>query len=201
MGSWRKKQRGEFGPRPWRIWSPKPGKFAGVLLDRILLLKMLGSAAGSTFLKKWSKWDQIPFLQHIYIYTHICVYVCMCMCIYMCVYVCLYVCVYVFVYVCVCMFACVCVCVSVCVCVCCLSACLPACLSVCLSVCVSLWAPFNGTLSDVSSSVCTSLCIPPAIVAVVVVEPCLAIVRQRGLHGPSTIRRLGQRRLLQLDKW
>ena len=33
---------GEFGPQ-------KTGKFAGVLLDRILLLKMLGSAAGSIF--------------------------------------------------------------------------------------------------------------------------------------------------------
>ena len=72
MCFWSQNQRGEFGPRSWRIWSPKTGKFARAMLGRILPLKMLGSAAGSIFWKKRPKRDQILFLQRIYIYISAC---------------------------------------------------------------------------------------------------------------------------------
>ena len=65
----RKKYVREFGPTSQGIWSPKTLNLVRLLLGRIPLLKMLGSAARSIFLaKKGPPGDQIPCLQHIYIY-------------------------------------------------------------------------------------------------------------------------------------
>ena len=69
MGIETKKYIREFGPTSQGIWSPKTLNLVRLMLDRIPLLKMLGSAARSIFLqKKNPPGDQIPCLQHIYIY-------------------------------------------------------------------------------------------------------------------------------------
>ena len=67
----RKKYVREFGPTSQGIWSPKTLNLVRLLLGRIPLLKVLGSAARSIFLaKKGPPGDQIP--QHIYIYISLC---------------------------------------------------------------------------------------------------------------------------------
>ena len=65
----------ESGPRCVRIWSPFLDKIARTQGDRILLLKTLGSAAGS--IKKGFKGTKFhSYSMHayiyIYMYTHIC---------------------------------------------------------------------------------------------------------------------------------
>ena len=60
-----------MGPTSQGIWSPKTLNLVPLFLGRIPLLEMLGSAARSIFLtKKGPPGDQIPCLQHIYIYIY-----------------------------------------------------------------------------------------------------------------------------------
>ena len=60
---------GDLVPAPGGIWSRKTPLFTQVVFPKIPLAKMLGSAAGSVWgTKSPPLGDQIPFLQHIYIY-------------------------------------------------------------------------------------------------------------------------------------
>ena len=63
----------EFGPICQGIWSPKTGNFVRLMLDRIPLLEMLGSAARSTFCTKKASRGPNPLpTAYIYIYIYIC---------------------------------------------------------------------------------------------------------------------------------